>query len=417
MAVVLQAGRSQHKQDPTTIQLRLSMVTRRRSSAQQLLLPLLLSAVVVLAAAQSEIKQIKPWSQCGGTRGNCPQGECRNGTWASGSCSQGSVCFYITDSFWYCAFKGSSATAFSAASAGGMTGKPAAAPLRPPPPPPSRPAPPSADAIARAAAMRTAGLTSPPAAKGAATAAATAKVPPPAAKVPPPAYKARAPPPSPPAKATGSPAAKTGTAAGAAKMPPPAAKVAGKATPPAKVTVAAGKTPPGKITVRMPPPKAGTGAKSPSISLGGKLNLGTPLAPKAAAPPVSRAAQLLAQQYGGVARDSAGNMCANQLANGDYNVSCVLQASLLFYEAQRTGPLPASNRIPWRVGTVLNDKGPKGEDLTGGYFDAGGGCCTGRWASSEAAGPGVLVDRDCPRQQVPRRMQRECHITVSHTCE
>lgn len=39
--------------------------------------------------------------------------------------------------------------------------------------------------------------------------------------------------------------------------------------------------------------------------------------------------------------------------------------SYLFYEAQRSGKLPASNRIPWRGDTFLSDC------VVGGYFDAG----------------------------------------------
>ena len=47
----------------------------------------------------------------------------------------------------------------------------------------------------------------------------------------------------------------------------------------------------------------------------------------------------------------------------------VLELSLLFYEAQRSGKLPADNRIPWRGDSALNDRGLNGEDLTGGYYD------------------------------------------------
>jgi len=43
--------------------------------------------------------------------------------------------------------------------------------------------------------------------------------------------------------------------------------------------------------------------------------------------------------------------------------------SLLFYEAQRSGKLPADNRIPWRADSALDDRGSNGEDLTGGYYD------------------------------------------------
>jgi endoglucanase len=59
------------------------------------------------------------------------------------------------------------------------------------------------------------------------------------------------------------------------------------------------------------------------------------------------------------------------LSAGDYNYAEVIQRSLLFYEAQRTGVLPASNRIPWRGNTFVTDRGLNGEDLSGGYFDAG----------------------------------------------
>lgn len=53
----------------------------------------------------------------------------------------------------------------------------------------------------------------------------------------------------------------------------------------------------------------------------------------------------------------------------DYNYGEVLEKSLLFYEAQRTGFLPPTNRIPWRGDTFITDRGDDGEDLTGGYFD------------------------------------------------
>ena len=55
----------------------------------------------------------------------------------------------------------------------------------------------------------------------------------------------------------------------------------------------------------------------------------------------------------------------------NYNYTEVLNVSLLFYEAQRTGKLPSNNRIKWRGDSMLMDKGINGEDLTGGYFDAG----------------------------------------------
>lgn len=56
-------------------------------------------------------------------------------------------------------------------------------------------------------------------------------------------------------------------------------------------------------------------------------------------------------------------------AAGDYNYSEVLEKSLLFYEAQRTGYLTPENRIPWRGDSFVTDQGDDGEDLSGGYFD------------------------------------------------
>lgn len=54
-----------------------------------------------------------------------------------------------------------------------------------------------------------------------------------------------------------------------------------------------------------------------------------------------------------------------------YNYPDVLGKSLLFYEAQRSGRLPSTNRIPWRGNSALGDAGSNGEDLTGGWYDAG----------------------------------------------
>ena len=54
-----------------------------------------------------------------------------------------------------------------------------------------------------------------------------------------------------------------------------------------------------------------------------------------------------------------------------YNYNEVLQKSILFYEAQRSGKLPENNRIAWRGDSALGDRGNGGEDLTGGWYDAG----------------------------------------------
>jgi len=54
--------------------------------------------------------------------------------------------------------------------------------------------------------------------------------------------------------------------------------------------------------------------------------------------------------------------------NNDY--SKILGMSLKFFQAQRSGRLP-DNDIPWRKDSFENDQGDGGEDLSGGYFDAG----------------------------------------------
>ena len=46
-----------------------------------------------------------------------------------------------------------------------------------------------------------------------------------------------------------------------------------------------------------------------------------------------------------------------------YDYKEVLGKSLLFYEAQRSGPLPADNRIDWRGDSALDDI------PVGGYYD------------------------------------------------
>lgn len=54
---------------------------------------------------------------------------------------------------------------------------------------------------------------------------------------------------------------------------------------------------------------------------------------------------------------------------GGYDYDRVLELSLLFYEAQRSGHLPHDNRVTWRGDSALHDRGQHGEDLTGGYYD------------------------------------------------
>ncbi|MBW4532318.1 MAG: glycoside hydrolase family 9 protein [Pleurocapsa minor HA4230-MV1] len=56
---------------------------------------------------------------------------------------------------------------------------------------------------------------------------------------------------------------------------------------------------------------------------------------------------------------------------GKFAYGEALQKSLLFFEANRSGPLPADNRLEWRSDSTTSDGKDVGRDLVGGYFDAG----------------------------------------------
>ena len=61
-----------------------------------------------------------------------------------------------------------------------------------------------------------------------------------------------------------------------------------------------------------------------------------------------------------------------ELWRPEYNYGEVLGLSMLFYEAQRSGKLPADNRVAWRGDSALHDASSTGADLSGGWYDAGG---------------------------------------------
>jgi endoglucanase len=54
-----------------------------------------------------------------------------------------------------------------------------------------------------------------------------------------------------------------------------------------------------------------------------------------------------------------------------YNYAEVLQKSMFFYECQRSGTLPSTNRVNWRGNSGLKDGSDVSKDLTGGLYDAG----------------------------------------------
>ncbi len=62
---------------------------------------------------------------------------------------------------------------------------------------------------------------------------------------------------------------------------------------------------------------------------------------------------------------------AGKPMTGSFNYAEVLQKSLYFFDAQRSGDLPDNFRVPWRGDSALNDGSDVGIDLTGGFYDAG----------------------------------------------
>ncbi|KAK3163280.1 hypothetical protein QOZ80_1AG0001600 [Eleusine coracana subsp. coracana] len=58
-------------------------------------------------------------------------------------------------------------------------------------------------------------------------------------------------------------------------------------------------------------------------------------------------------------------------AGGRHDYRKALSKSILYFEAQRSGQLPGSQRITWRANSGLLDGKANGVDLVGGYYDAG----------------------------------------------
>ncbi|XP_056174488.1 endoglucanase isoform X2 [Syzygium oleosum] len=56
---------------------------------------------------------------------------------------------------------------------------------------------------------------------------------------------------------------------------------------------------------------------------------------------------------------------------GDLDYGNVLGKAILFFEGQRSGKLPAGQRVKWRGDSALSDGRPENVNLVGGYYDAG----------------------------------------------
>ncbi|XP_056158884.1 endoglucanase 4-like [Syzygium oleosum] len=62
-------------------------------------------------------------------------------------------------------------------------------------------------------------------------------------------------------------------------------------------------------------------------------------------------------------------MAVSEVSGHDYGDA--LSKSILFFEGQRSGKLPSSQRLTWRKDSGLQDGAEIGVDLVGGYYDAG----------------------------------------------
>ncbi|SDO35465.1 glycoside hydrolase family 9 protein [Lentzea jiangxiensis] len=68
---------------------------------------------------------------------------------------------------------------------------------------------------------------------------------------------------------------------------------------------------------------------------------------------------------------ATGPLVRPSVAAPAFNYGEALQKSVWFYDAQRSGQLPAGNRVSWRADSALRDGADVGLDLSGGFYDAG----------------------------------------------
>ncbi|KAF7139055.1 hypothetical protein RHSIM_Rhsim07G0087500 [Rhododendron simsii] len=62
---------------------------------------------------------------------------------------------------------------------------------------------------------------------------------------------------------------------------------------------------------------------------------------------------------------------ADELCSAVYDYKDALSKAIMFFEGQRSGKLPADQRVKWRGDSALSDGKPDNVRLMGGYYDAG----------------------------------------------
>jgi hypothetical protein len=63
------------------------------------------------------------------------------------------------------------------------------------------------------------------------------------------------------------------------------------------------------------------------------------------------------------------------MIGADFDYGCTLGSSMFFYEAQRSGKLPADNPVKWRGSAGLKDTAPNGNSIAGGWWVARARVC------------------------------------------
>ncbi|XP_057521569.1 endoglucanase-like [Amaranthus tricolor] len=66
-----------------------------------------------------------------------------------------------------------------------------------------------------------------------------------------------------------------------------------------------------------------------------------------------------------------GENCSLCNETNGYDYKDALSKAILFFEGQRSGKLPSSQRVKWRGDSALSDGKPENVNLVGGYYDAG----------------------------------------------
>ncbi|KAA8520876.1 hypothetical protein F0562_011549 [Nyssa sinensis] len=61
----------------------------------------------------------------------------------------------------------------------------------------------------------------------------------------------------------------------------------------------------------------------------------------------------------------------DRLCSATYDYEDALSKAIMFLEGQRSGKLPASQRVKWRGDSALSDGNPDHVNLAGGHYDAG----------------------------------------------